>query len=182
MKTLSSDKRVSRLAADAVLLGAALLFTFVEAILPVGLIPLPGFKLGLANLAVTAAAYRCSIGDAATVSAARILITFLLFGNPVSLLFSLAGGLLVLLVLSVLTRPTVAPRFSFWGVSLCSAAAHNLGQLAAATALFGSAVLSYAPVLAAAALLCGTLTGWIMNLLPESLWRINGLTSERSTL
>lgn len=175
VKTLSSDKRVSRLAADAALLGAALLLAFVEAVLPVGLIPVPGFKLGLANLAVTAAAFRYRIGDAAAVSLGRILLTFLFFANPVSLLFSLAGGLFVLLALCVLTRPSVAPRFSFWGISVLCAVSHNLGQLTAASLLLGSAVWQYAPVLLAASLICGTLTGWIMNLLPAALWN-GGMT------
>lgn len=169
MKILSSDKRVRRLAEDSALVCAALLLSFVEAVIPIAVLPIPGFKLGLANIAVLLTAYRCSVTDAAVVSLARILLTFLFFGSPTSLIFSLSGGILVICVLLLLKLTKTAPKFSFIGISVLCAAAHNLGQLTAALALTGTAVLSYLPALAAASLIYGTLTGIILNSLPDKI-------------
>lgn len=170
MKILSSDKRVRRLAQDSALVCAALLLSFVEALIPVAALPIPGFKLGLANIAILLTAYRSSVVDAAVVSLARILLTFLFFGSPTSLIFSLCGGLLVIAVLALLKLTSSSSRFSFIGISVLCAAAHNLGQLLAALTLTGNAVLSYLPALAAASLIYGTLTGSILNALPDKIY------------
>ena len=171
MPILSSDKRLTRLAADAAFTGAALLLSFVEAVIPIGALPLPGFKLGLCNLAVTAAAFRYSVKDAAAVSLCRILLNFLLFGSPTSLIFSLTGGIFVLAALTVFTRPAVAPHFSFLGVSVLCAMMHNAGQLCASRILLGPAVWSYLPALLAASLLYGGLNGVILNRFPDLIYR-----------
>lgn len=179
MKTLSSDKRVRRLAEDSALVCAALLLSFVEAVIPIAALPIPGFKLGLANIAILLTAYRCSVGDAAVVSLARILLTFLFFGSPTSLIFSLSGGILVVAVLTLLKLTKSSPKFSFIGISVLCAAAHNFGQLIAALALTGHAVLSYLPALAAASLIYGTLTGVILNALPDRLYNKSQSTKVR---
>ena len=167
MKTPASDKRVARIAENAAFLSLALILSFVESFLPPALLPLPGFKIGLANLAILAVFYRTErLADAAVVSLCRCLITFLLFGNVTALLFSLCGGAMVLGMLALAGR---VRGFSFIGVSALSAAAHNLGQLAAAVLLTGPAVLAYLPALCAAAAFYGTLNGILLNLLPEFL-------------
>jgi len=163
---------VKRAAADAVLTGAALLFAFVETIIPLGALPLPGFKAGLANIAILFAAFALSVPDAAAVSLARSLLTFLLFGSPTSLLFSLSGGILVITVLAVLKSTAAFRHMSFIGISVLTAAAHNTGQLFAAVLLTGEALFSYLPALLAASLFYGCLTGVILNLLPHRFYLI----------
>lgn len=165
MKKLSSDKTVARLAGNAAFLSLALVLSFVESFLPAAVLPLPGFKIGLANLAILAAFYRTeSLANAAVISLCRCLITFILFGNGTALLFSLCGGAMVIGMLGLLKR---ARRFSFIGISAFCAAAHNLGQLAAALLLTGTAVLAYVPALFAASAFYGTVNGVILNLFPE---------------
>ena len=168
MKTLSSDKKVTALAADAVLVCVALVLSYIEAVLPLDFIPLPGFRLGLANIAITIAAFRNSPAHAAVVSLARILLVFLLFGNPTSLVFSLCGSALVIIALFVLRKYTFG--MSFIGISLICAALHNCGQLIAALFLVGRAVISYAPFLCLASLIFGTLNGIILNLIPDKIY------------
>ena len=68
--------------------------------------------------------------DAAAVSFCRILISFLLFGNVTSLLFSLFGSALSHLTLAVLKKHNLG--LSFIGISVLCALSHNAGQLAAA--------------------------------------------------
>ena len=90
---MHSDK-ARRIAFDALFAALALMFTFVEIKLPVSAaIPIPGFRLGLANIAVMAAAYSFSFADAAFTAILKIMLSSLLFSNPVSFLFSAAGTL-----------------------------------------------------------------------------------------
>ncbi len=165
MPMLSSRKRVLRLAEDAALLTAALMLTYVEVLVPLtAFLPLPGAKLGLANLAVMMALYRRSLTDAAAVSISRVLLSFLLFGSVSSLFFSLSGAALSLFTLAIAFR--LYPRYlTFIGVSVLSAAAHNLGQILCAVFYLGTAaVLSYLPMLLLFAALFGTVSGVLMNL------------------
>jgi len=162
---LPSDKRVARVAESAAFLSVALILSFVESFLPSALLPLPGFKIGLANLAILSLYYRTEhLADAAVLSLCRCLITFLLFGNVTSLLFSLCGGAAVILMLALVGRMR---GFSFIGVSVLCAAAHNAGQLLTAVFLTGTAVLAYLPALFAASAFYGTVNGVILNRMPE---------------
>ena len=155
-----------RLCLDAMLLSAALLLSYLEVILPLTVwIPLPGFKLGLANIMVTFAFVAVSPRDAAVISLSRILLMGLLFGNAASLMFSLCGGLLSYagLWLFVYAGKRI---FSMIGVSVGCAALHNFGQLVAAAVVFGTGtILSYLPMLLVAALAYGTVTGVLLQLL-----------------
>ncbi len=167
MKNFSSDKRTVRLAENAAFLSLALVLSFVESFLPAALLPLPGFKIGLANLAILAVFYRSGrLADAAVISLCRCLVTFFLFGNPTGLLFSLCGGALVIGMLGCLRR---VRGLSFIGVSVLCATAHNLGQLTAAVFLTGWAVLAYVPALLAASAFYGTVNGILLNRMPEFL-------------
>lgn len=166
-----SDKMLytRRVASDAVMLVLALVFSYIEAILPLELLlPLPGFKLGLANIVITVLVWRISLVDAAVVSALRVLIMGLLFGTPVSMMFSFGGALLSFAALALL-RGVGGQLFSFVGISVLSAAAHNLGQLICAGVLFGAAaILSYLPFLLIASAVFGTVSGLLLNaLLPQ---------------
>lgn len=154
--------RVRRLCLDALLTAAAMMLSYLEAVLPLNLlIPLPGFKLGLANLITLLAFVLVSKVDAALISGLRIALMGMIFGSATSLWFSVLGGIfayLALLLASFLLR-----RCSLLGVSVFCAAAHNLGQCLAAAVLFGTSVLiSYLPVLLLAAVLSGTVTGALL--------------------
>ena len=165
MKLPASDRRVMRVAENAAFLSLALILSFVESLLPAAVLPFPGCKVGLANLAILAVFYRTHrLSDTAVVSFSRCLITFFLFGNVTSLLFSLCGGAMVLGTLFLLKR---VRGLSFVGISVLCAAAHNLGQLTAAVWLTGTAVLAYTPVLFAAAAFYGSINGILLNRMPE---------------
>ena len=158
--------KIRRLCLNAMLLGIALLLSYLEAILPLTVwIPLPGFKLGLANILVTLVFVILSPWDAALLSLSRICIMGLLFGNLSSFTFSLCGGILSYLGLCLLI-PGYRKIFSMIGISVGCAALHNLGQLLAATAWFGSGVLfGYLPILLIAALVFGSITGIFLQIL-----------------
>ena len=156
---------IYRLCLDGMLLGAALLLSYLEAILPPLIwIPLPGFKLGLCNVLITVAFLAVSPRDAAAISLCRILLMGWLFGNGMSLIFSLCGGICAYVGLWLFA---VAGKrwFGLIGVSVGCAALHQLGQLGAACVLLRTnAVYSYLPALLLSALIFGTVTGILLQL------------------
>lgn len=159
------DKRTRRLTLDAVMVVLAMMLSYLEAILPLNmLVPLPGFRLGLANVIVMLTFVLISPIDAAIVSALRILLMGLLFGSVTSLYFSALGGLLAYLMLAVCVY--LFRRCSFFGASVLCAAAHNCGQIIAAATLFGTAVVfSYLPWLLLASAVYGGIVGVLLNLI-----------------
>ncbi len=166
--------RTRRVALDALLISLAIILSYVEVLLPLNaLIPLPGFKLGLANLVVLVAFCRISTADAAVISTARILLMGLLFGSIVSLYFSVMGGLLSFLMMLLLAR--LGKYCSFFGVCVLCAAMHNCGQLIAAATLYGfSVVVSYLPVLLIASVIYGGIVGSLLNLIMPKLDAVFG--------
>ena len=164
MWTSWRDNRVKRLTLDAALLALAMGLSYLEFLLPIAaIIPLPGFRLGLANLVVMLAFYLLSPLDAAIVSALRILLSGLLFGSVTSLYFSALGGLCSYLALLLLY--CIRAKCSFVGASILSASAHNFGQIIAAMTLYGVIVArSYLPYLLLASIFYGGLLGFLANL------------------
>ena len=151
-----------QLARCAVLAALALALSYVEGMFPLP-VPLPGFKLGLANIVTVFALYALGAAQALAILLVRVLLGAMFAGNASALIFSLFGGLAALGVMALLAR---AGRLSVYGVSVGGAAAHNGGQTCAAMLTLGSsAPLAYLPVLLLVSLLTGALTGFIASLL-----------------
>lgn len=165
MSILSQGKLTRRLSVDAMLCGAAMLLSYLEVLLPLNvLLPLPGFRLGLANVAVVAVFCLLSPVDAAIVSGVRIALMGLLFGTVTSVYFSVMGGAFSFLMLLLLGK--IGKKCSFLGVSILCAAAHNTGQILAAVTLFGTSLIpSYLPFLLFASVVYGGIVGVLLNLL-----------------
>ena len=146
------------LALCAVLTALALGLSTLESLFPVSLVvPLPGVKLGLANIVTVFALYELGAAPALVILLARCGLGSLFAGNASALLFSLLGGLTAMLVMIGLKR---CRRLSIYGVSIGGAAAHNCGQIAAACLTLGSmAPLYYLPILLGASLITGAVTG-----------------------
>ncbi len=135
----------------------ALLLAYVEALLPPLFSAVPGIKMGLPNLVLVFLLYRFGLGYAGAVSLARMLLVFLLFGNAMALLYSLAGGALSLLAMALLRR---LDFLSVMGVSVAGAVLHNVGQILLAMWLLGTAELGYyLIVLTATGTVAGALIG-----------------------
>jgi len=153
-------RRIRRLTQGAVLTALALVLSIVERWIPLDLIvPIPGIKLGLANIVTLFALLRLSPLDAAIILLIRSLVMGLITG-PTTLMFSLAGGALALLAMWLLSR-FEGRAFSLIGISLAGAAAHNIGQIGIAVLLLSEPLLMlmYLPPLLLAGLVTGTLTG-----------------------
>ena len=156
----------------AVLAALALGLSTLENLFPVtALVPVPGVKLGLANIVTVFALYQLGPLPALCILAARCLLGSLFAGNASALLFSLLGGTLAMLVMLALSR---LRGLSVYGVSIGGAAAHNIGQMAAACITLGNTmVLGYLPFLLAVSLVTGTLTGFVAGLLFRAMRNIH---------
>ena len=129
----------------------------VESAIP-PLVPIPGIKLGLANIITLILLQRYSPKEAALVLAARILLSTLLFGQFLSLFYSLAGGAFSLLVMLLVT----GLLHKKWGFLTGAAGglAHNMGQLLIAFAITSTpGVFVYLPFLMLSGILTGLFTG-----------------------
>ena len=163
-----------QLALCAVLTALALGLSTLENLFPVTLlIPLPGVKLGLANIVTVFALYQLGALPALAILTARCLLGGLFAGNASAMLFSLLGGLTAMLVMILLRRLRC---LSIYGVSI---GGDNLGQMAAALITLGNtAVLGYLPFLLGISLLTGTLTGFVSSLLFRAMAHIKLSTKE----
>ena len=113
----------------------------------------PGVKVGLANIVVIFALYKMGLKEAIIVSAIRIFIVAMLFGSPVSMLYSLAGAVLSLAVMFLLKKFTPLGKVA---VSVSGGVMHNVGQIAVASIVLGTnVVVYYLPFL----ILSGTIAG-----------------------
>jgi len=146
-----------RIALCGVLTSCALIFAYVEYLIPIS-IGVPGIKLGLANIVVIVALYRLGLAYAFAINVVRIVIASLLFTGALGMMFGLTGGILSLALMAALKK---TDAFSVTGISAAGGAVHNLGQLAVAAALIESfAVVFYLPIL----LVSGVLTGLAVGL------------------
>lgn len=151
-------QKTKHLALGAVLVALALALSYMERFLPLQLlVPLPGVKLGLANIVTLMCL--CFLGPrtAFTVLLLRCFLGALFGGGLTALVFSLTGGMLGMSAMCLARR---IPWFSVYGVSLWGAAAHNVGQVLAAMVVMKSVyVAAYLPFLLLVSVLTGLLTG-----------------------
>lgn len=136
----------------------ALIFSYVETLIPIHF-GIPGAKLGLANLVVVIVLYKAGWKDALLLSVTRIVLSGFLFGNLFGILYSLAGGLFSLGVMTIIKR---RESFSMIGVSMAGGVTHNIGQLIVAMIVVETYQVGYyLPALMLAGLATGTLIGLV---------------------
>lgn len=171
MLTSSFRESSRRSAEGAAGICIALALSYLEHLLPLqAVVPIPGFKLGLANIVVIFLFYRSSPLDAFAVSVMRVILSSLLFGGFSTLLYSLFGAVMAFLSL-ILNCLIFKNKLSFIGVSISSAIFHNLGQIMVASAFYSvGAVIYLTPQLLICALICGAFTGIILSSLPRSIF------------
>ena len=142
----------------------ALIFSYVETLIPVH-VGIPGVKLGLANLIIVITLYKMGTKEAYILSVVRVILSGFIFGNMFSILYSMAGGLLSLGMMSLLKK---TDKFSIFGVSMAGGVFHNIGQLfMAAIVLESLSITYYLPVL----LISGVLTGFFIGFLANEMLR-----------
>lgn len=163
--TLAADDRTVVVAAAGTLIAVAVTIGWMEAVmLPAG--PVPGVRLGLANVAVLVAFAWFGARPAAAVAAGKVLLVGLATGSLLgpSGLLSAAGTIAAWFAL--VSLGAAGDRFSPLGLGVGASAAHVAAQFGIATAVIGStAVLGLLPLALAASVPMGLATGWCAALL-----------------
>jgi heptaprenyl diphosphate synthase len=128
-------------------------------------------KLGLANIITVYAMFTLGPGDTLCIPLARVFLGSVFSGQMTSLLYSLAGGLLCYLVMLLLRRILTVKQI--WVCSVLGAMAHNIGQMAVAILVTGTAALVYyLPVLMVSGILTGAFTGLCAQFVTRQLDKI----------
>ena len=147
-------KKVTQL---ALLSAVALIIFFVELRIP-NLVPIPGVKLGLANIVTVYAVYRYRPVEVFLIVLVRIVLGSMFSGTALSFLYSLVGAVCCLCGMLLLKR--VIPLSCLWLSSPCGAVFHNIGQIVVAMLVMRtSAVLVYLPTLMISGIVAGLFTG-----------------------
>ena len=150
----------------------ALTIFMIEAQIP-ALVPIPGVKLGLANIVTVFVVFAIGSREAAAVLFCRIFLGAVFAGNFSTILYSAAGGLLSILVTIGLKR--FLTNKQLWVAGSLAAIAHSVGQMAAAILISGTPSLaSYLPIMVGISVITGTFTGLCAQFLltrGDKLWK-----------
>ena len=148
-------RKVARM---GLLLALSMILSYVETLIP-AFVAVPGVKIGLANIVIVFALYTLGDMEAISLSLIRVLLSSLLFGSVLSLLYSFSGALLSLVGMVLMKK---VKFFSTTVVSVTGGVLHNLGQiLVACLVLETDVLLYYLPVL----ILSGTITGAVIGII-----------------
>ena len=145
----------SKLSKIALLSTAALIFGYIESLLPP--LFLPGIKLGVANIVILLALYKLDKVSALFITLIKVTVSSLLFSGMTVFFYSLSGGILSLAVMALFKNK----YFSVIGVSILGGIFHNIGQLLIAGIVLGKNALYYSPVLFISGAVMGFITGII---------------------
>ena len=156
--------QTKRLARLAVFTALAMILSWIESQLP-NFFPYPGMKLGLTNLVVVFSLYGTGKSDAAFINLVRIFLSGILFGNPYSIAYSLAGGVLSFASMLAFRKTGI---FSVYGVSMAGGIFHNVGQILVAVVLIhNDKIFHYMPIL----IVTGCVTGFFIGFLSDEVLR-----------
>lgn len=161
-------KKVTRL---ALLSAIALTIFMVEAQLP-ALVPIPGVKLGLANIVTVFTVFTLGGKEGAAVLFVRIFLGAVFAGNFSTILYSAAGGVCAIAVTILLRK--ILTKKQLWVAGCLGAVAHSIGQMAMAVLLTRTpGLLIYLPVMVVISIVTGLFTGLCAQFLVNrgSLWK-----------
>lgn len=146
-----------RLTTLALLSAIALTIFMIEAQIPAP-VPLPGVKMGLANIVTVFAVFALGAKDAVLVLIVRIFLGAVFAGNFSSILYSAAGGACAMIVTILLRK--ILTKKQLWVAGCLGAVAHSIGQMAMAVFVTGTpSIAVYLPAMIAISIITGLFTG-----------------------
>ena len=163
------NNRTKKIAILGILASFAMVLSYLELLLPPISVALPGIKMGLPNIVIIFTLYRLGARHAITVSLVRILCVALLFGNAMTLAYSLAGAALSLALMILLKHfDLISPI----GVSVVGGIMHNAGQILVAILVLRTVEIGYYMIIltvsgTVAGLLVGLAGYYLIKLLPK---------------
>ena len=154
--------KTKKLTTHALLLALALILSYLESLVPMSF-AVPGIKLGLPNVVIVYALYKLGAKSAVSISIVRVILVSILFGNVMTMIYSLAGAVLSLALMWLLKK---SGKFSPVGVSVAGALGHNAGQIFTAMVLLEtSGLIYYLPALCISGAVSGVLIGILGGIL-----------------
>lgn len=149
--------KIRKLTVMALLSAIALTIFTLEAQIP-ALVPIAGVKLGLSNIVTVYAVFALGSWEAAAILFVRIFLGAVFAGNFSTILYSLAGGILAILVTILLRR--ILQEAQIWVAGVLGAVAHSIGQMGMAVLISGTpSLLIYLPVMIVCSIITGLFTG-----------------------
>lgn len=163
-----------KLSQCGLLVALALVLSLIERLIPLQLIvPIAGIKLGLANIVILFALIMLDIKQTAVIFICRIVLSSIFAGSFTGFLFSFLGGLLSIIIMYILLK-WEGKLFSFYGISIAGAAAHNIGQVIAAIFVLNSVyIVAYLPMLLICSFPLGFITGYTAKIVINHLKQIH---------
>jgi len=151
--------RIRKLALAAMLVAVMLMLGYIESLIPTGI---PGVKLGLSNSVLILAICWLGIPWAFALMIVKVLLSGILFSGVNAMMYAFAGGLLSMIVMSVLYRL----KFSLVTTAMAGAVMHNVGQVALAMVMLQTKeLIFYMAVLMLVGLVTGFVTGTVATVL-----------------
>lgn len=147
---------VRRLTQLAMLTGVALIIFVIELQIP-NPFPIPGIKLGLANIITVYAVYRYRAKEVMMIVFCRIFLAAIFSGNMMALVYSFAGS--ILCFAGMLGLRKIIDMSHIWISSIFGAILHNTGQISIAVLVMGKGILVYFPFLLVSGCFAGAFTG-----------------------
>lgn len=163
---------IRKLTRLSLLSAIALTIFMVEAQIP-ALVPVPGVKLGLANIVTVFTVFALGTGEGVSVLAVRIFLGAVFAGNFSTIFYSAAGGTLA--ILTTIGLKKILKSNQLWVAGCLGAVAHSVGQMLMAVLLTGTpGLFIYLPVMIAVSILTGCFTGLCAQFLLDrgKLWKI----------
>lgn len=164
--------KARKLTLMAMLTAIALTIFMIEAQIP-ALVPIPGIKLGLANIVTVFAVFALGPREAASILFVRIFLGAVFAGNFSTILYSGAGGLCAIAVTIGLRK--ILSTDQLWVAGSLSAIGHSIGQMAMAIAVTATPSLAvYLPIMIICSVITGLFTGLCAQLLlnrGKAIWK-----------
>ena len=154
----NNQQKTRKIALIGLCASLALLLSYIEFLLPPIFAAVPGIKVGLPNVIILYVLYSLDLKHAALVSFTRVAVSSLLFGNAMTLAYSVTGAVISLVLMGILKRVNF---FSTIGVSVAGGVAHNLGQILVAMILLDTPQIAYYMLVLA---VTGTISGVFIGL------------------
>lgn len=172
MAAQNRSRKVKRLALMGLLFALAMALSFLESLLPALPMLPPGIRLGLSNIVTMYALFVLGPVSGFTIAILKALFVLLTRGAVAAAMSAAGGAFSVTIMLLLSLLPGIKEQYLL--LSVFGGAAHNIGQLVMARFIINNQyVWYYFPVLLAAGLLMGAITGMALRVVLPYLNRLN---------
>ncbi len=153
-----------KLVVVAIMTAFSLIMFMVESLFPPVFPFAPGAKLGLSNIFILIALILFDFKLTSIMVLAKCILAMAFYGNPMSFLYSLCGGALSVISMSIMLKFLLG-KVSVLGISVVGGLFHNIGQLIVVSLTLGSIkIFYYLPMLAAAGVTAGLVVGIVVHI------------------